>query len=35
MLVLIFTGNSIMMANKDAWFLKRWYWEYKYFDDRK
>ena len=27
-------ANTVIMAKKGAWFLKRWYWEYKYdFDD--
>ena len=26
-------ANTIILASKDSWFLKRWYWEYRNFDD--
>nr|CAB3262881.1 uncharacterized protein LOC100184557 [Phallusia mammillata] len=26
-------ANGVILAKRDSWFLKRWFWEYKYFDD--
>ena len=27
-----FKANSIILAKKDTWFMKRWLWEYRYYD---
>ena len=26
-------ANTIIMSSTDSWFLRRWYWEYRNFDD--
>ena len=26
-------ANSIILANKDSWFLQKWFLEYRYFND--
>ena len=28
-------ANTIIMANKESWFLRRWYSEYRYFKDNE
>jgi len=26
-------ANSVILANKDSWFLQKWFLEYRYFND--